>query len=76
MVGKEGAGLMDWFDNNRRLVCPNCHKSDGVSLIWAGGLSHFGQHEEDFICSLCKCEFTAKYKITEIIAFRKEQKNG
>ena len=57
---------MSWFDNNKRLVCPNCHKSEGVSLVWSGGSSYFGQHEEDFVCCSCRCEFTAIYKVIEI----------
>jgi ssDNA-binding Zn-finger/Zn-ribbon topoisomerase 1 len=66
---------MAWFDNNKRLVCPNCHKSDGVGLVWSGGSSYFGQHEEDFVCNLCKCEFTVKYKVAEIITVEEGQKN-
>lgn len=57
---------MPWFDSNKRLVCPNCHKSDGVALVWSGGSTYFGQHEEDFVCGLCKCEFTAVYKVANI----------
>lgn len=57
---------MAWFDKDKRLVCPNCHKSEGVELVWSGGDSYFGNHEEDFVCGLCKCEFTAKYKICDI----------
>lgn len=57
---------MAWFDNNKRLVCPNCHKSEGVALVWSGGSSYFGGHEEDFVCGLCKCEFTAVYKVADI----------
>ena len=57
---------MAWFDTNKRIVCPNCHKSEGVALVWSGGSSYFGNHEEDFVCGLCKCEFTAVYKVTDI----------
>lgn len=67
---------MAWFDSNKRLVCPNCHKSNGVALVWSGGSSYFGDHEEDFVCGLCKCGFTAKYKVTEIIIVEEGQKNG
>jgi ribosomal protein S27AE len=67
---------MSYFDKNKRLVCPNCHKSEGVGLVWSGGSSYFGQHEEDFVCGLCKCEFTAKYKVEEIIVVEEGKKNG
>ena len=67
---------MPWFDSNKRLVGPNCHKSDGVGLVWSGGSSYFGDHEEDFVCGLCKCEFTAKYKVVDIITIVEGQKNG
>lgn len=66
---------MSYFDKNKRLVCPNCHKSDGVGLVWAGGSSYFGQHEEDFVCCLCRCEFTVKYKIEEIVVGEEDKKN-
>lgn len=66
---------MAWFDSKKRLVCPNCHKSDGVGLVWSGGSCYFGQHEEDFVCGLCKCEFTVKYKVAEIITVEEGQKN-
>lgn len=65
---------MAWFDSNKRLVCPNCHKSEGVALVWSGGSSYFGQHEEDFTCVLCKCEFTAKYKVADVITVEEGQK--
>lgn len=67
---------MAWFDNNKRLVCPNCHKSDGVGLVWSGGSSYFGDHEEDFVCGLCNCEFTAKYKVVDIITIVEGKQNG
>lgn len=67
---------MAWFDSNKRLVCPNCHKSDGVGLVWSGGSCYFGQHEEDFVCNLCKCEFTAIYKVADIITVEEGQRNG
>lgn len=67
---------MAWFDSNKRLVCPNCHKSDGVALVWSGGSCYFGDHEEDFVCGLCKCEFTAIYKVTDIITIQEGQKSG
>ena len=67
---------MTCFDSNKRLVCPNCHKSEGVGLVWSGGSSYFGDHEEDFVCGLCKCEFTAKYKVAEIITVEEGQKSG
>lgn len=57
---------MDWFDNNKRLVCPNCYKSDGIALVWSGGNSYFGMHEQDFVCGLCGCGFTAVYKVEDI----------
>lgn len=66
---------MAWFDNKKRLVCPNCHKSDGVGLVWSGGSCYFGQHEQDFVCGLCKSEFTVKYKVAEIITVEEGQKN-
>ena len=67
---------MDWFDNNKRLVCPNCHKSDGVALVWSGGNSYFGMHEQDFVCGLCGCGFTAVYKVADIkIVEEGEKKN-
>ena len=66
---------MAWFDSNKRLVCPNCHKSDGVALVWSGGSSYFGQHEEDFTCVLCKCDFTVKYKVAGVVTAEEEQKN-
>lgn len=57
---------MAWFDSNKRLVCPNCHKSEGIERVWSGGSSYFGNHQEDFECSLCKCVFTAVYKVADI----------
>ena len=57
---------MAWFDSNKRLVCPNCHKSDGVDFVWSVGSGYFGMHEEGFVCGLCKCEFTAVYKVADI----------
>ena len=66
---------MPYFDKNKRLVCPNCHKSEGVALVWSGGSCYFGGHEEDFVCGLCNCEFTAKYKVEEIIVVE-GKKNG
>lgn len=54
------------FDINRRLVCPNCHKSEGVALVWSGGDKYYGKQEDDFVCDLCKCEFTVVYKIDGI----------
>ena len=65
---------MPYFDKNKRLICPNCHKSDGVGLVWTGGSSYFGMHEEDFVCGLCNCEFTAKYKVEEIIVVQEGKK--
>lgn len=66
---------MAWFDNNKRLVCPNCHKSEGVALVWSGGNSYSGIHEEDFACGLCKCEFTAVYKVSNVLIIEKGEKN-
>lgn len=57
---------MAWFNKNKELICPNCHRSDGLLLVWSGGDNHRGMHEDDFVCNLCKCEFTAKYKICDI----------
>lgn len=57
---------MAWFDKNNELVCPICHKSEGVALVWSGGDNHRGKHEDDFICVSCKCEFTAVYKVVDI----------
>lgn len=68
---------MAWFDKNNRLVCPNCHKSEGVGLVWSGGDNHRGMHEDDFVCGLCGCEFTAVYKVADIkIIEEGEKKNG
>lgn len=55
-----------WYDINKRLLCPNCHKSEGVALVWSGGNSYSGKHEEDFVCGSCMCEFTAVYKVEGI----------
>lgn len=52
-----------WFDINHRLRCPNCNKSEGVALVWSGGNYNCGRHEDDFVCGLCKCEFTAVYRV-------------
>lgn len=57
---------MNWFDKNNYLVCPNCHKSEGVGLVWSGGNTYFGNREEDFVCELCECEFTGVYKMVDI----------
>lgn len=65
---------MAWFDSNKNLVCPNCHKSEGVALVWSGGNSSRGMHEQDFVCGLCKCEFTAVYKIADIITITEGEK--
>lgn len=68
---------MAMFDINSRLACPNCHKSEGVALVWSGGDSYFGKHEEDFVCGLCKCEFTAVYMVKGIkIIEEGKKKNG
>lgn len=67
---------MAWFDKNNRLVCPNCHKSEGVGLVWSGGSSYFGKHEEDFVCDLCKCEFTAIYKVADIKIIEEGEKKN
>lgn len=67
---------MAWFDKNHRLVCPNCHKPEGIDLVWTGGANHFGKHEDDFVCSLCKCEFTAVYQVVDVkIIEEGERKN-
>ena len=66
---------MAWFDKNNCLVCPNCHKSEGVALVWSGGNAYHGQHEKDFECGLCKCYFTVKYKIADIEIIQGENKN-
>lgn len=55
-----------WYDINKRLMCPCCRKSEGVALVWSGGDSYFGRHEEDFVCGLCNCEFSAVYKVEGI----------
>jgi hypothetical protein len=55
-----------WFDINHLLRCPNCNKSEGVALVWSGGDNHRGKHEDDFVCGLCKCEFTAVYMVKGI----------
>lgn len=57
---------LPWFDINKNLICPNCHKSEGVALVWSGGNNLRGRHEDDFVCGLCKCEFTAVYRIEGI----------
>lgn len=57
---------MPWFDNNKRLICPNCHESDGVVLEWSDGNNILGEHEDVFMCDLCKCIFIAVYKIANI----------
>lgn len=68
---------MAWFDNHKLLVCPNCHKSEGVGLVWSGGNSYRGDHEEDFVCGLCKCEFTVVYKVADIKIIKEgERANG
>lgn len=67
---------MAWFDSNKRLVCPNCHKSNGVELVWSGGASCFGMHEEVFACGLCKCEFTAVYKVADIKIIEEGEKKN
>lgn len=64
------------YDINKRLVCPNCNKSDGVGSVWSGGNSYFGIYEEDFVCSLCKCEFTAVYKVADIKIIEKGEKTN
>ena len=57
---------MAWFDKNHRLVCPNCHKSEGVGLGGWRGVNQRGKHEDDFVCGLCKCEFTAVYQVADV----------
>lgn len=58
---------MAYFDKDKRLICPNCHKSYGIGLVWSGGSSYFGNYEEDFVCTLCNCEFTVKYKVDDVV---------
>jgi hypothetical protein len=68
---------LPWFDINKLLMCPNCRKSEGLALVWSGGDNHRGRHEDDFVCGLCNCEFTAVYKIEGIdIIEEGEKKNG
>ena len=54
------------YDANKRLVCPCCHTSESVELVWTGGSNHFGKHEDDFVCGFCACEFTAVYEVVGI----------
>lgn len=65
---------MSWFDNNKCLVCPNCHKSDGVVFEWSDGANIRGEHEDVFMCDLCKCIFTAIYKVVNIKIIGKGEK--
>ena len=68
---------LPWYDINKRLMCPCCNKSEGIDLVWTGGDNYFGKHEDDFVCDLCKCEFTAVYKVEGIkIIEEGEKKNG
>lgn len=66
---------LPWFDINKRLMCPYCHKSDGVAFVWSDGDSYLGKHEDGFLCIFCKREFTAVYKVEgiKIIGEKKDE---
>ena len=55
-----------WFDINKRLMCPCCHKSENITLENSDGDNIRGEHEEVFMCNSCKCVFVAVYKIKGI----------
>ena len=65
---------MAWFDKHKRLICPNCHKSEGLVLECSDGDNIRGQHEDVFSCDLCKCVFVAVYKVKGIEIIGKEKK--
>ena len=54
---------LPWFDINKRLMCPCCHKSEGLVLENSDGDNIRGQHEDVFMCELCGCVFAAVYKV-------------
>ena len=55
-----------WFDINKRLMCPCCHKSENITLENSDGDSIRGEHEDVFMCDSCKCVFVAVYKVKSI----------
>ena len=55
-----------WYDINKHLMCPCCHKSENVVLEWSDGDNIRGEHEDVFMCDLCKCVFIAVYKVADI----------
>lgn len=55
-----------WFDINKRLMCPCCHKSENVVLEWSDSDNIHGEHEDLFMCDSCKCMFTAVYRVKGI----------
>ena len=55
-----------WFDINKRLMCPCCHKSEDIVLESSDGDNIRGEHEDVFMCNSCKCVFVAVYKIKGI----------
>lgn len=63
------------YDVNKRLVCPNCHKSESVFLEWSDSDNIHGEHEDVFMCDSCKCVFIAIYKIEGIEIIGEEKKN-
>ena len=54
---------MAWFDKDKYIICPNCHKSKNVHAVWSGGDGYRGAYEEDFICGSCECVFAAVYEV-------------
>ena len=52
-----------WYDTNKRLMCPCCHKSEGLVLVWSESDNIRGEHEDTFMCDLCECVFAAVYEI-------------
>lgn len=55
-----------WYDINKRLTCPCCRTSESVELVWSDGSAHFGKREDEFVCALCGCIFTAVYRVVGI----------
>lgn len=66
---------MAWFDNNKRLMCPCCHKPEGVRLVRSRGDNHYNKHENNFVCRLCQCEFTVEYRVWGIEIIEEGEKN-
>lgn len=65
-----------WFDINHQLKCPNCHKSEGLTLEWSDSDNIHGEHEDVFMCNSCECVFSVEYEVKGIEIIGKGEKKN